>query len=141
MGKDYGRGPHVAVDGVVMYLDSESLKILVVRRKNGQVALPGGFVDPEDESLVSACVREIREETGLDLKEYLAIFAPLKPETDKNRDPRSWVISFPFLFILPDQEPPKLICGDEVDEVFWISEDRLEDQDWFLDHLEILNRI
>ena len=53
-----------------------------MRSHAGQVAFPGGAVDPEDDHLVAAALREAQEETGLDpagvevLTELPALFLP-----------------------------------------------------------------
>ena len=59
---------HVAQDAAV----SRDLDVLLLARAAtlrshpGQVAFPGGRVDPEDDGLVAAALREAQEETGLD---------------------------------------------------------------------------
>lgn len=69
-------------------------RLVLVRRKNPPLgwALPGGFVD-EGEALHVACVREVREETGLsvDLSEQFFTYS------DPTRDPRKHTISTVYI--------------------------------------------
>ena len=69
-------------------------RIVLVRRKNPPVgwALPGGFVD-EGETLHAACVREVKEETGLevDLSEQFFTYS------DPARDPRKHTLSTVYI--------------------------------------------
>jgi 8-oxo-dGTP diphosphatase len=86
------RGPALTVDGVVV----EQGSVLLVRRRNppfaGRYALPGGFVD-YGETVESAVVREVREETGLEttIDRLLGVYS------DPARDPRGHMVSVAFL--------------------------------------------
>lgn len=53
--------PDTAGPGVLLIQRAAQL-----RRHPGQVAFPGGAVDPEDADIVAAALREAREEVGLD---------------------------------------------------------------------------
>jgi len=69
-------------------------RIVLIKRKNPPEgwALPGGFVE-EGEPLHTACVREVHEETGLevDLSEQFFTYS------DPARDPRRHTISTVFI--------------------------------------------
>ena len=83
---DYPR-PAVTVDIVLFSPAAQHLQVLLIQRRNapfrGQWALPGGFLDM-DEELPAAARRELQEETGLQVDHLLELgaFAAV------NRDPR-----------------------------------------------------
>jgi len=137
--KDYGPGPHTAVDAVVIFSDDFEDHILVITRKDGTTALPGGFVDPEDDSLLAAILREVKEETGLDLLQYWRQEPIELPSmTDKKRDPRSWVISHPFFFKVRSRVLPKVTGMDDAIGARWVVDNLIDHQNWFLDHRQII---
>src|SRR5262245_44480516 len=80
--------PALTVD-LVIVSRSRTPKVLLIRRRHepfaGRWALPGGFVD-EGESLEEAARRELREETGISVKEL----EQLRTFGEPGRDPRGW---------------------------------------------------
>ncbi len=83
--------PSVAVDGILV----RDNKVLLVKRKNdpyvGYYALPGGFVE-YNETTENAIIREMKEETNLDVK----INGIVGVYSDPSRDPRGHVISIVY---------------------------------------------
>ena len=85
--------PALTVDCVIFYRED----VVLIRRGfepfKGWYALPGGFVDI-GETVEQACVREIKEETGLDVSiqdlELVGVYS------DSLRDPRGHIISVVF---------------------------------------------
>jgi 8-oxo-dGTP diphosphatase len=111
--------------------------VLLVKRKKppfqGEWAIPGGFVEP-DEPLESAARRELREETGVEPVhlEQLRTFG------DPGRDPRGWTISVTYLARLSNTEAPTLTpeAGSDARAVQWFV---LHDPPSLaFDHAEIL---
>ena len=87
--------PAVTTDCVVFGFDGHNLNVLLIERGGepykGCWAFPGGFMNI-DESAEQGAMRELSEETGLELK-YLKQFGTF---TAVNRDPRERVITIAF---------------------------------------------
>ncbi len=67
-GRRIGRQGAVRLGCSAVLLNPDRTEVLLTRRQdNGQWCLPGGRVDP-GESVEEACVREVREETGLKVR-------------------------------------------------------------------------
>ncbi len=85
------KNPTPTVDCIV---ELPGERIVLIRRKNPPIgwALPGGFVD-DGERLHDACVREVKEETGLsvDLSEQFFTYS------DPARDPRRHTLSTVYI--------------------------------------------
>ena len=88
--------PFVAVDGIIQLFDKkDNFKgIVLIERKNPPIglAIPGGFVEV-GESCEDALVREMKEETGLDV----AIVRLLGVYSHPKRDPRFHTVSVTYV--------------------------------------------
>ncbi|WP_394537935.1 bifunctional nicotinamide-nucleotide adenylyltransferase/Nudix hydroxylase [Lysobacter enzymogenes] len=131
----------VTTDAVVVH----SGHVLLVRRRaepgRGLWALPGGFVG-QHESLLEACLRELREETRL--KVPLAVLkGSIKGERvfdHPERSARGRTITHAFHFDFPAGELPQVRGGDDADKARWfpVSEALEMSPQLFEDHLHIL---
>jgi 8-oxo-dGTP diphosphatase len=86
----------LAVDTVVLTVREGALVALAVRRDEGELALPGGFVGAAERPAETAR-RKLREKTGLrrSYVEELGAFA------DPGRDPRGWIPSIAHMALVP----------------------------------------
>jgi ADP-ribose pyrophosphatase YjhB (NUDIX family) len=67
-GDRIGRQAHLTIGCSAIIFNEKREKILLTRRTdNGRWCLPGGMMEA-GESLMEACVREVEEETGLQVK-------------------------------------------------------------------------
>ncbi len=126
--------PLVAVDAVILFNNKQDL--VLIRRRNppfqGELALPGGFVDV-GESVEHACIREAREETNIKVKivKLIGVFS------EPNRDPRGHNISIAFLCEpLTKKEKPKALSDAAALEILQLS--KISSLKLAFDHLDII---
>ncbi len=63
-----GKSGQLSIGTSAVIFDTQRQKILLTQRQdNGRWCLPGGRMEP-GENVVEACVREVREETGLEVQ-------------------------------------------------------------------------
>lgn len=122
--------PTLATDAVLV----EEGRVLLVRRGRdpfaGRWALPGGFVEV-GETVETACVRELREETGIEAEivELVGVYS------DPDRDPRGHVVSTPFV-VRRTGEEREPAGGDDAAKAAWHPLGDLPDMAF--DHGQIL---
>jgi 8-oxo-dGTP diphosphatase len=122
------RNPKPTVDCII---ELPGDRIVLIRRANPPIgwALPGGFVD-EGEPLDKAAVREVHEETGMDVTLEEQFFT----YSDPKRDPRQHTLS--TVFIGHAQGEPK--GSDDAAEAKAFKVDALP-KDLCFDHGTILS--
>src|SRR5215210_5874011 len=94
----------VTVDLVVLTVRGDDLLVLAVKRGvapyRNRWALPGGFIH-DDEDLLDAAERELREETGVSMRAHLEQLATYGAP---RRDPRGRVVTVAHLALVPRLE-------------------------------------
>jgi 8-oxo-dGTP diphosphatase len=97
----------LAVDIVLLTIRREQLHVLLINRSAptaGQLALPGGFVLPE-EDLPDAALRELSDETSVRVD--VRHLEQLRTYGRPGRDPRGRVVSVAYLAVTPDLPEPR----------------------------------
>jgi len=122
----------VTVDAVLFTSDHQ--EVLLIQRKNdpfeGQWALPGGFVE-DDEDLDTAAARELEEGTGVapeKMHQFYAFGAP-------NRDPRGRAISIAYYAVV-NKNGFQPEAASDAQAVQWFSLNDLPELAF--DHADIL---
>ncbi len=119
------------VDAVII----DNKRVLLIERKyppfKGRYALPGGFIE-KGESPKEAIIREVKEETGLDIKVLGKVGVYDKP----GRDPRGQVHSTAFVCLTAGAQLLKET--EEAKVVKFIALDELKGIDLAFDHEIIL---
>ena len=114
----------IAVDAIVFGYKNNSLYVLLIEQQFGSSekywALPGGLVRDE-ESLSDAVIRELREETNVELTfmEQLYTFGD-----DINRDSRNRVISVAY-YALVDASSLEIKANTDAERVQWFKIDEI----------------
>ncbi len=131
----------VTTDSVVV----RSGHVLAVRRRSypgkGLLALPGGFVRP-NETLLKGALRELREETKIQVKvaELRERVASVKVFDYPNRSLRGRTITHAYYIDLGEGELPRVKGSDDAERALWLPffEAIAREEEWFEDHLHIV---
>lgn len=127
----------VTVDVVLLTVREGVLSVLLVEREThpfrGRLALPGGFVQPE-EDLEAAAVRRLEAETGV--RRDAAHMEQLGAFGHPRRDPRMRVVSVPYLVFAPDLPAPT--PGTGASWVAWVPVRAVEPDRLAFDHAQVL---
>lgn len=126
--------------GLTVLLTLRSTKL---RKHSGQIALPGGKIDPEDAHAIATALREAEEEIGLPHANCQVIGVLSRHETGTGFE-----ITPVVALVNPDYSP--VLSEDEVSEIFevpllhilnpnnhdhhelsWVNEDGLQTRDWY----------
>ena len=112
-------------------------QILLIQRGvepfKGKWALPGGHVDKYEDP-EQACIREIIEETGVELHEDdTSLYYVVGGE---GRDPRGWVVALVYVAYVPWTTEPQ--AGDDAAEAQWFPTTELPEMAF--DHKEVVSR-
>ena len=121
------RGPHVTVDAII---ELPGDRVVLIERGYPPLgwAFPGGFVD-YGEPAEAACVREAKEETGLDV----ALVTLLGVYSDPDRDPRLHTLSVVYV-ARAEGEP---VGGDDAKAAYAVPAAELLDRTLVFDHERI----
>jgi len=128
--ESWSKVPYPVIFSTVDAIVKKSGHIIMVTRKRAPgkdlLALPGGFVN-QNETLKQAAIRELVEETNIDLPPAILnnSVKDMKVFDHPDRDPRGRVISNVFLFDLDAADKkyglPKLKAGDDASESGWLE--------------------
>lgn len=126
--------PFCTVDAVIF--NAVMTEVLVIERAKFPLglALPGGHIE-YGESAEQAVLREVKEETDLDLPEVEQFFTYSLPE----RDPRSHTISIVYIAKAPKDAKPK--AGDDAAAFHWMKLGDALDAEFAFDHKLILEDV
>ena len=86
---------------------------------SGQMAFPGGRLEPDDDGALSAARREAREEVGLDLSQAARLLGRTDDLRAMARGKRLPLVISPFVFALTEHEVSFDLQREEVDDVIW----------------------
>ena len=123
----------LTTDAIVFVKDHDTVFVLLIQRGNepfkNKWALPGGFIEM-NETLEQACIRELEEETGLEVDKM----TQFKAYDAIDRDPRHRTISVVHSVELNEKH---LVKGsDDAASAEWFSIDNLPELGF--DHKQIL---
>jgi bifunctional NMN adenylyltransferase/nudix hydrolase len=132
----------VTTDAVV----EQAGHVLLITRKafpgKGLYALPGGFLDAnKDKSLLDGCLRELKEETKIELPSRVlrGSIKDTKAFDAIGRSNRGRTITHAFYFKLENNTVlPKVKASDDAESAQWVDISELTPENMYEDHYSII---
>ncbi|MCP4681130.1 MAG: CoA pyrophosphatase, partial [Desulfobacterales bacterium] len=116
------------VAGILKHDEKEGLCVMLVKRAeregdpwSGHMAFPGGRMEKKDSNVYKATIREVEEETGLDLLMEAHYIGRLSDLLAKTHDRKSNMVLTAFIFSL--EKEPEWHFNYELLERVWIPLD------------------
>lgn len=118
-GRNLGKwGENAAADPIVVAGTGHDRQVLLIQRRDiGVWAIPGGMVDP-GETAPAALVRELHEETGVDLADHSPVILNRTYVDDWRNTDHAWVATTVALYQLPTQVTAT--AGDDAADARWM---------------------
>lgn len=106
--------------------DGGGRRLLMVERGDGRGwALPGGKVDP-GETALAACVRELAEETSLQLDPRGFMMLEARGVPDPRAGANAWMVTVPGVTLVAGDPLPPVRGLDDAVDAAWIQADSWE---------------
>ncbi|MFA5945441.1 MAG: NUDIX hydrolase [Patescibacteria group bacterium] len=132
------RKPPRGVAASVAVYSASTGSFLMIQRKwdpdKGKWAFPGGYMEVDQETLEQAGVRELKEETGVEIAE--AQLKLMHVLSDPKRDPRGHVVDVGY-FVRFEKEAPGI--GSDETRTKWITVDVAKRLDFALGHRQMFD--
>lgn len=134
-GRYWNWGPNKTADPIVITEEDRPRLLLITRSDTGALALPGGFVDSNENPYMSA-IRELKEESGLTgvSNGHLIYEGPV---ADARTTLNAWAETSAYLFTVP--EPLEVSGRDDAVDAKWYYLDELTDS-LFGSHAALVDR-
>ncbi len=125
-------GPNYTADPIILRHDQDEPHVLLIERGDtGKLALPGGFVDDSDETLVHAAIREAQEEAFIDpgeLGDPKVIYEG--PVADLRTTAHAWAETTAVRFDIDDKVARKMPLqpyegGDDAAMALWLPASKI----------------
>lgn len=113
--------------------------LLVTRKDNGFLALPGGHVN-FDETMLACATRELQEETSLDISKYdsALLFSEVFDKPDRSESRPFRVLTQASAFSINSKTLPFVEAGDDAADANWYPVTELKLYTLHDDHADII---
>lgn len=122
---DYPRAGLTADCAVFRDIGFNEYQVLLIKRRNAPYAefyaTPGGYVEALSERIHEAAIRELKEETGLDVSVSQLRFINYYDAVD--RHPNDRVVTFAFAVLLSGNQ--EVVVGDDALDYKWFDVNNL----------------